>query len=189
MQKLQRFLAKSLKAWNAQDAVAAGRVFSLWPTIVGEAIAARTRPRFLRGGVLFVEAASSAWANELTMLKPRILRALSTHLGPDLIRDVRYQVAPTWHERKGYEAPVPEPEPQLASEPLSPQEQQEIAEQVSERVADPDLAEATFDLLSTVARRRAAKAKAGYHPCSSCGALVGSASELCPICRLTGTAR
>ncbi|HEY9900204.1 MAG TPA: DUF721 domain-containing protein [Pantanalinema sp.] len=189
MQKLQRFLAKSLKEWKAEDAVAAGRVFALWPTIVGEAIAARTRPRFLRGGVLFVEAASSAWANELTMLKPRILKALDTHLGGGLIRDVRYQVAPTWQERKGYEAPVHEPEPVLAREPLTPEAQKEIAEQVAAKVPDPALAEATGELLSAVARRRVAKQKAGYLPCPSCGALVPPGSGACPICRLTGSGR
>jgi hypothetical protein len=189
MQKLQRFLAKSLKEWKAQDAVAAGRVFALWPTIVGEAIALRTRPRFLRGGVLFVEAASSAWANELTMLKPRILKALDTHLGAGLIRDVRYQVAPTWQERKGYQAPEREREPVLVSEPLSVEEEQAISEQVAAKVADPDLAEAASDLLATVARRRAAKQKAGYQPCPSCGALVPPTSGPCPICRLTGSGR
>lgn len=189
MQRLQRFLAKSLKEWKAEDAVAAGRVFSLWPTIVGEAIAARTRPRFLRGGVLFVEAASSAWANELTMLKPRILKALDTHLGKGLIRDVRYQVAPTWQERKGYEAPVREREPVLPREPLSPEEERAIAEQVAAQVPDPDLAETTFDLMATLARRRVAKERAGYAPCSSCGVLVPPASGTCPICRLTGTER
>ncbi|MBO9542467.1 DUF721 domain-containing protein [bacterium] len=189
MQRLQRFLAKSLKEWKAEDAVAAGRVFALWPTIVGEAIAARTRPRFLRGGVLFVEAASSAWANELTMLKPRILKALDQHLGKGLIRDVRYQVAPTWQERKAYEAPEIEQVPVLPKEPLSPEEEQAIAEEVASRVSDPDLAEAARDLLSAVARRRAAKEKAGYRPCASCGALVPPTSDSCPICRLTGSER
>lgn len=189
MQRLQRFLAKSLKDWKAEDAVAAGRVFALWPTIVGEAIAARTRPRFLRSGVLFVEAASSAWANELTMLKPRILRALDTHLGKGLIRDVRYQVAPTWQERKGHEAPVVEQTPVLPREPLPPDEERAIAEQVAAQVSDPGLAEATRDLMTTLARRKAAKERAGYRPCVSCGALVPPASGACPICRLTGSER
>ncbi|HEY9855167.1 MAG TPA: DUF721 domain-containing protein [Stenomitos sp.] len=189
MDRIKLLLGMGLKELNATDVLVAGRIFALWPEAVGAAIAERAHPRFLRQGVLFVEVSSSAWANELNLLKPKLLQKLEAKLGKGVVRDLRYQVAPTWQERSSTNAAVPAPEasppplPELAAE-----ESEAIAADVARSVSDPKLARSVEGLLETVARRRAAKLQAGYRPCAECGALVspGEGEARCPVCRLAG---
>lgn len=187
MDRIQQLLGRGLKELNATDALVAGRIFALWAETVGAAIADRAHPRFLRQGVLFVEVSSSAWANELNMLKPKLLAKLEARLGKGVVKDLRYQVAPTWQERRSANGTLPAPEPSPPALPeLAPEEAAAIAEDVARAVPDPKLARAVGGLLETVARRRSAKLKAGFRACTGCGALVppGGAEALCPVCRL-----
>lgn len=188
MERLKGFLAKGLKELNAEEAMTAGRVFAAWPTIVGEAVAKHARPRYLRHGVLFVEVSSSAWANELSLLKPRFLSALSARLGRDVLRDLRYQVAPTWRERGGGQPASEPPARQTLSLPsLAPETVARIQGAIGAQVEDPGVARSLEGLMGLLARRQEAQIRAGYRPCASCGALVSpqSAEAACPVCRLT----
>jgi predicted nucleic acid-binding Zn ribbon protein len=63
-----------------------------WQEVVGEAVARRTRAERLRGGTLHVRVATSAFANELSMMKPEILARLRPRVGGQPITDVRYTV-------------------------------------------------------------------------------------------------
>jgi hypothetical protein len=64
-----------------------------WRRAVGARIASRTEPGRLRGGVLTVHAASSAWAQELTFLAPEILSRVRA-LGIS-VTELRFVVRPT----------------------------------------------------------------------------------------------
>ena len=44
----------------------------------------------VRDGILFVACRSSTWANELTLLKPEILKKLQSALGRKAVKDVRF---------------------------------------------------------------------------------------------------
>lgn len=185
MERLRGFLNRGLRELNAEEVIEAGRVFALWPEIVGPAIAAHSVPRTLRQGVLFVEVSSAAWANELNMLKPKILKSIEQKLGPGRVKDVRWQVAVTWREGKAH---APEVAPPPASPPmveLGEGREAIIESEVAEHVQDPGLAQVVGGLLSVLERRREAKRQAGYRPCSTCGVLVPPDSpERCPVCRL-----
>jgi predicted nucleic acid-binding Zn ribbon protein len=50
-----------------------------WRRAVGDRIAARAEPGWLKGSVLTVIAASSAWAQELSLLGEEIRRRLGEH--------------------------------------------------------------------------------------------------------------
>jgi len=52
------------------------RAYAAWARAVGGPVAAGTKPRAFRRGLLTVECASSVWANELTYLGPQILRRM-----------------------------------------------------------------------------------------------------------------
>ena len=58
--------------------------------IVGPQIAASSCAQMVRDGILFVACRSSAWANELTLLKPDILKKLRGALGQKAVKDVRF---------------------------------------------------------------------------------------------------
>lgn len=187
MDRIKQLLGSGLKELNATDVLVAGRIFALWSETVGSAISERAHPRFLRQGVLFVEVSSSAWANELNLLKPKLLQKLESKLGKGVVRDLRYQVAPTWQERRSLNGSLPAPEPSPPPLPeLSQEEAEAIARDVARAVPDPKLARSIGGLLEVVARRRSAKLQAGFRPCSECGALVppGEKEARCPVCRL-----
>lgn len=59
-----------------------------WPTIVGEAIAANTRPDQIRFKKLSVSVRSSVWMHQLTFLKPTLVEKINTAAGRDLVTDI-----------------------------------------------------------------------------------------------------
>lgn len=65
------------------------QVFSLWPRVVGD-IALNARPRRLDGDVLYVSTSSSMWAQELSMMRRRIISEINKGLGGDYIKDIRF---------------------------------------------------------------------------------------------------
>lgn len=186
MERLKGFLNKGLKELNAESVIEAGQVFALWGDIVGPAIAARAIPRTLRAGVLFVEVSSAAWANELNLLKPKLMKAIEQKLGAGRVKDVRWQVAPTWRDKA---STTTERKSQPAAPPMSELangRQEIIDSSVAEHVSDPVLARTVGGLMSVFERRHEAKRRAGYRACATCGVLIPPGAEArCPVCRLT----
>lgn len=188
MERLRGLLNKGLKELNAESVIEAGRVFALWSEIVGPGIAAKALPRTLRQGVLFVEVSSAAWANELNLLKPKIMKAIEQKLGAGRVRDVRWQVAPTWRESRAHASDVAPPLPSPPMAELAEEREAAIESEVAEHVRDPALARVVGGLMSVLERRREAKLQAGYRACSGCGVLIPPGSrERCPVCRLGGS--
>jgi len=56
------------------------RVLELWPEIVGQQLAEVTRAKGLDEAALFVEVRSSAWLNELSMMKDAFLERVNERL-------------------------------------------------------------------------------------------------------------
>jgi hypothetical protein len=65
---------------------------SVWRSVVGTDVAKRTSPHRLADGVLWVRAATSAWAQELALLKTTLCARLA-QCGFQ-VRDVRFVVGP-----------------------------------------------------------------------------------------------
>ncbi|QYJ03279.1 DciA family protein [Nocardioides panacisoli] len=79
-------------------------VFGRWEEIVGPEIADHSTPETLTDGTLVVRTDSTAWATQLRLLAPNVVRRLNTELGDGTVRvvDVRGPHAPSWkHGRRG----------------------------------------------------------------------------------------
>jgi predicted nucleic acid-binding Zn ribbon protein len=62
-----------------------------WHQLVGPQIAAVTAPQSITAnGTLFVQVTTNAWANELSMLEPELLRSLNSKAGRVPIRRIRW---------------------------------------------------------------------------------------------------
>ena len=72
-----------------QEPAAAGSLFGRWAEIVGRDLALHTRPDSLADGELTVSADSTAWATQLRLLAPQLVRRLNAELGHGTIRQVR----------------------------------------------------------------------------------------------------
>ena len=67
---------------------------AVWRAAVGPRIADRARPIALERGVLVVKVTTSVWANELSMLAPKILEKLAQSLPNLAVKSLRFRVGP-----------------------------------------------------------------------------------------------
>jgi len=87
----------SARGWRERAAV--GAVFGGWPDIVGPQLAAHTRPETFEEGELTVSADSPAWATQVRLLAPQILRRLAEELGHGTVRHIKVR-GPAGPQRK-----------------------------------------------------------------------------------------
>lgn len=60
-----------------------------WPELVGGDVAEHCRPEGFEAGLLTLRASSTAWAANLTLLAPQLLRRLADELGEGVVVEVR----------------------------------------------------------------------------------------------------
>ena len=78
--------------------VSVGGVLGRWDAVVGPDLAAHCRPVVFADGVLTVSADSSAWATQVRLLLPTVLRRLADEVGDGVVERVvvRGPSAPSW---------------------------------------------------------------------------------------------
>jgi predicted nucleic acid-binding Zn ribbon protein len=65
-----------------------------WPGVVGEQIAAVTMARMVtRDGTLFVDVATNAWMQELSLMEPQLLKALRERPSGASVQQIRWRLA------------------------------------------------------------------------------------------------
>lgn len=60
-----------------------------WPQLVGPEVAEHCRPEVFEAGLLTLRASSTAWAANLTLLAPQLLRRLADEVGEGVVVEVR----------------------------------------------------------------------------------------------------
>ncbi|MHB8846447.1 MAG: DUF721 domain-containing protein [Nitrospirota bacterium] len=107
------------------------RVFGLWAKAVGPGIARHSQPASIRGKRLTVVVDSSAWMQQLSMLKPEIISKVNDRLGPDGIEGITLRLG----ELEDPAGPPEEARP--AAGPLDTAERKRIEEYLA-GIADPE---------------------------------------------------
>lgn len=69
--------------------VSVGGVVGRWREVVGDQIADHCTPETFTEGVLVVRTDSSAWAQQLKMLAPQLVRRMAEDVGEGVVKDVR----------------------------------------------------------------------------------------------------
>ncbi len=77
----------SARGWREKAAV--GAVFGHWPDIVGPQLALHTKPESFDAGELTVSADSPAWATQVRLMAPQLLKRLAEELGNGTVRRIR----------------------------------------------------------------------------------------------------
>lgn len=77
-------LVKPMVGWQA---------VSLWPDVVGERVAERSKAVAFRDGILIVDVASPSWMTELSYLKRRIVKDLNRQIGENVVQDIQLRPA------------------------------------------------------------------------------------------------
>jgi hypothetical protein len=133
-----------LSLYGLTNEIRANRIHTEWADLVGPRIAARTRPYGITGKTLIIDVASSAWVQELNLLRGQILAGLLERVGePRLFEELKFRLA---SGRSG-DRPAPQPPrrapARVASsepEPATGLAREQIAREV-EKVDDLELRE------------------------------------------------
>jgi len=91
------------RGWEQRAAM--GSVFGRWAEIVGQDVAAHTRPDSFADGELAVTADSTAWATQVRLLAPVLVRRLNAELGDGSVRRVRVRGPAPPRQRGGWRVP------------------------------------------------------------------------------------
>lgn len=89
-----------LQGWIDQSGIATrigqATVVPEWEKLVGPQIASVTAPTSVSAdGTLWVQVTTHAWMNELSLMKPQLLKALNARPGGGKIRDIKWQLLRT----------------------------------------------------------------------------------------------
>jgi predicted nucleic acid-binding Zn ribbon protein len=91
------------QGWQQRAAI--GSVFGRWAEIVGRDLAAHTQPDAFADGELAVTADSTAWATQVRLLAPQLVRRLNAELGDGTIRRVKVRGPAPPRQRGGWRVP------------------------------------------------------------------------------------
>jgi predicted nucleic acid-binding Zn ribbon protein len=91
------------QGWQQRAAI--GSVFGRWAEIVGPDLAAHTRPDTFTDGELAVTADSTAWATQVRLLAPQLIRRLAAELGDGTVRRVKVRGPEAPRQRGGWRVP------------------------------------------------------------------------------------
>lgn len=88
VEKLSSTIEKILRdrGWGAK--LKEYRIYGVWEKAVGKGIARHARPAGMRGKKLTVLVDSSAWMQQLSMLKPEIMGKVNQHLREDAVESI-----------------------------------------------------------------------------------------------------
>lgn len=89
-QRLSAIIDTALRASNLEDAALEHRASFLWAEVMGPGITRYTARRWVRGGVLHAEITSAPLKNELSFHKQRIIDAINTAVGRDIIKSIKF---------------------------------------------------------------------------------------------------
>ena len=82
-----------LKSAGLEQKLRDQEVLTLWPSVVGEEIAARTKALKIDNGVLYVHVEHSVWLQELYFMESDILRKLKEKAPRIKCRKIRFGAA------------------------------------------------------------------------------------------------
>jgi len=94
-QPIRSILEKTIQSLEINVPLKTYSILGAWNEIVGESVAAHSRPRAIRNRILFIDVAHPTWMQQLQFLKPTLLEKINTFLGESLIQDIRFKLGET----------------------------------------------------------------------------------------------
>jgi predicted nucleic acid-binding Zn ribbon protein len=104
-QPLASAIGGLLEGRGWQQRAAMGSVFGRWAEIVGADLAAHTKPDSFADGELAVTADSTAWATQVRLLAPALVKRLNAELGDGSVRRVKVRGPAPPRQRGGWRVP------------------------------------------------------------------------------------
>jgi predicted nucleic acid-binding Zn ribbon protein len=131
IERLSILLNRTLASHGLTTRLKEYRVVGRWEKIVGKVIARHAQPLSLRGKKLSVAVDSSAWMQQLSLLKPELVEKLNHGLGAGSIQDITFKM--------GTIAPGEKPSLKHASPVTLDKDAREKIEQYVQNINDLDV--------------------------------------------------
>ena len=74
-------------------------VWLFWQKAAGEKIARHARPQQIIAGKLLIGVDSSAWMNELHLIKKKLIRKINQETGKNIVKDIHFKLQRIGNER------------------------------------------------------------------------------------------
>jgi hypothetical protein len=100
-QPIRSILEKTIKSLEIDVPLKTYSILEAWNEIVGESVAAHSRPCAIRNRILFIDVSHPTWIQQLQFLKPTLLEKVNGFLGESRIQDIRFKL--------GKISPIPVP--------------------------------------------------------------------------------
>lgn len=159
--KIEDVVEGVLRKRGGTDKIHERRVFDVWESVVGKTIATQSAPISLYGGILRVDVSHPVYANEMTLMKNKIIEKLKSELEnlnsrtrrvptEKKVTDIRFNFNPRFskdrshHSKDNTQSGVSEKN----SKQVSPEMKEQI-ESVVSVVNDQELREALKTLFTT----------------------------------------
>jgi len=94
MEKVGSILLKSLDNMKIGKKILEAGVFLYYETIVGEKIAAVSRPTSIKNQVLFIVVDSPVWSQRLHFFKNDIMEKINNYFGRKIVSDIKFHIYP-----------------------------------------------------------------------------------------------
>ena len=97
-QSLSSVLSELVTVRDWRQGIAEGSLFTEWVTVVGSDVGSHSTPISLVDGVLTVQASSTAWATQLTLMASTLLKTISNSAPGALVEEILVLPpgAPSW---------------------------------------------------------------------------------------------
>ena len=86
--KIDELVAQALRSLGLERGLQEHEVCAVWPEVVGQMIASRTKSLEVREGRLWVAFSSSVVRNEMMMVREGLAKALNERVGAEVVREV-----------------------------------------------------------------------------------------------------
>ena len=91
-EQVSTILERVLSSLNLGIKVKQYRIWEVWDSVVGEAIARQAQPKQIRAMVLWVTVSSSTWMQQLEFMKRQIVERINERIGEKVISDIRFRI-------------------------------------------------------------------------------------------------
>jgi hypothetical protein len=150
---LRMALEGSFRQLGLQKRLKTEQLTTLWPRIVGSAVAKIASPAQFRSGTLFIDVADSVWMQELKFQEGELIQRLNEALGEALVRRLFFQLARV--PPPDLDSPTETTTASPAPPPLDSQQELAIEREVA-GVRDPQLREVLKDFRRRLLQARSA---------------------------------
>jgi len=174
-ESIQTLLGGLLKDRRLLASMRRVMVMSLWEQVVGELVAQKSWPEKVTEGIMTVGVTSHTWADQLHLLKPKILARYRELLGRAALKDLEFRVS----RRRGKQDKAPEIFP-LRPRPGEHLHEQPAPDTVFAGVENPEIKELLGPVFARLRAERAWKQEHGWVRCAACRRVFHD--NVCPHC-------